>query len=676
LEDEARADWLALLDDPDLDGPGFTEAFDAVCMGYNGAIETWERFATQEREGLRGIPVGAVPDGARVENAPYDEPVPDGDPGADGDAATDEVERYLNVAVVWPLSRLVVPADRLLASGRTYELRVDIGRLADESLLAAQAVAFPENELGHTDDDGSGDWLQVSVASDDLVFSTEQHWLFLPREGDAWVCPCPPGDRHRCEGEHRGGHLHIPFVAPEEPGPARLRMFVSYRGNQLQSVSLTTIIAASEGPGGATKAEIDYTLTSGFVALGELPRRNAALRVGRQDGAMTIDVTADGGTLATFWLSEHQVITALEQARADLFACHAEPRGEGEARQLVNLLDDDHGKESSALFQDMTRLARRGWTFYQMVARSRPERRALGRVLRRPSEIQVCRTEMNDLDFPWALIYDIPVESDAALEPCTAGWDRVGRDATARSCPKDVHALNSLCPFGFWGFRHIIEQPPSVRRGRPIRLWAGRGGARPSLTVARSDKLSDDLADRHLSALRRSFAELQVCDRKDTLRKALTGAVGDGLYFYGHGRRPLPDEVSTPTVLEIGGGDRILPEDLNAWGEEPGWSIWEEVAPLVFLNGCHTVDHDARSWLPFVTAFAGLQAGGIVGTEITVEQGLAGAFAERFWELLLAGHEVGSALHQVRMELLRKGNVLGLAYTAHCSAALRLTSTT
>ncbi|WP_055602220.1 CHAT domain-containing protein [Streptomyces aureus] len=671
LEEKARAGWLALLNDPDLSGDEFAAAFDKVYGDFTGAIETWDLFLQRDQEGLRGVPVGAVPDGRHGEPVRHDEEARDVDTVTDGAPECDVTERFLNVVVVWPLSRVVVPSDRCLASGRTYELRVDIGGLAPESLLAAQAEAFPANNLDHADDDG--DWLQVTVVSDDLLLPAARHWLFLPREGAAWVCHCPPGGRHTCEEGHRGRYLHIPFVAPEEPGPARLRMFVSYRGNQLQSVTLTTSVAADEGPGGATTAAVDYTLTSGFAALSELPRRSAAVRVGRQGGAMTIDVTSGDGPLATFWLSEHQVVTTLRQARAELFACHAESRVEGGESRLVNLLDENYGKDFSELLRDMTRLARLGWTLYQMVARSRPERDALRNVLREPAEIQVCRTELNDLVFPWALLYDNAVESDATLEPCVVGWERVRQDPTARSCPGGaVHPLNTLCPYGFWGFRHIIEQPPSVRRGRRIRLRAGRAGTRPSLTVARSHQLADDVTTRHMAALRASFAELRVCDRKQALRESLTDAPGDCLYFYGHGRRPQAGEVSTPTVLEIGGTDRILPEDLNAWGEDPGWDGWEQVAPLVFLNGCHTADHDARSWLPFVTAFAGLQAAGVVGTEITVEQGLAGRFAERFWELLLAGRDVGSALHQVRMELLAQGNVLGLAYTAYCSAALRL----
>ncbi|MGE7384316.1 CHAT domain-containing protein [Streptomyces sp. NPDC004126] len=663
LEEEARAAWAALLVDPDLDAEGFVDALEGVLYDFARAMDAWDRFLASQQEGTRDVPIGAEP---RV--TPPAEPVPGAGP------VPETEDRFLNVAIVWPLSRRVVPADRLLASGRTYELRLDIWRLSEDSLLAGQAVALPDVLLDHTDDDGNGDWLQLTLVSDDLAFSAERHWLFLPRRGPAWVCPCVPGGRHTCEEEHRGRYVHVPFVAPEEPGPARLRMFVSYRGNQLQSVSLTTAIAAAEGPGGATTAVVDYTLTSGFAALTDLPPRAAAVRVGRQDGAMTIDVAAGDGPVATFWLSEHQVVAVLEQARADLFACHAELRGKGEDEWLANLLDEDNGKPFPELLQDMTRLARRGWTFYQMIARSKSDRAALGRVLREPAEIQVCRTEMQDLVFPWALLYDIPVESSGPLDPCAGGWEQVERDASARCCPGEAeHGLNTLCPYGFWGYRHIIEQPPSAPPGRRIRLRAGRGGAAPSLTVARSNRLAYELTHRHLSVLSEHFADVLVCDRRDTLRDALMNTPGDCFYFYGHGLPARPGtEDSTPTVLEIGHDDRILPQDLTAWGEDARWAGWEDLSPLVFLNGCHTADHDARTWLPFVTVFTGLHAAGVVGTEITVQQGLAGDFAERFWELLVAGDEVGSALHRVRMELLRKGNVLGLAYTAYCSSALRL----
>ncbi|WP_369147857.1 CHAT domain-containing protein [Streptomyces sp. R44] len=590
-----------------------------------------------------------------------------------------EEERFLNLAVVWPLSREAVPEDRVLASGSRYELRVDIGDLSPKSLLAGQATSFPEGPLAHADDEGRGDWLDVTVISEDFVLPAVAHPLFLPLKGGSWVCPCGPGERHACEPRHRGRYLHIPFTAPETPGPARMRVHVAYRGNQLQSASLTAVVAARESAGGATTAVVDYTLTPGFTDLAELPARTAGVRIGRGgDGTMTVDVTSQHGPVATFWLGDHQVRDVLEKARAALLDCHALRTGEGENRGLENLLDQDNGKSPEALLHDMTKLARLGWSFFQLVARGRTERAALMRVLREPAQIQICREEHQYLVFPWGLLYDIPVESRAQLVPCGPGWEQVKRDTTARCCPAEGrHTLNTLCPYGFWGYRHFIEHPPSVPRGRRLRLTAGREGAAPVLTVARGNRLDRRLSDRHIATLRSRFRWVNVYDYSAALRQAFIGDPGDCVYFYGHGRRPraADGEFSSATVLEIGRTDRILPQDLKAWAVDEGWDRWDELAPLVFLNGCHTADRDPASWLGFVDTFTELHASGVIGTEITVDQALASEFAELFWEALLAGQEVGPALHGVRMRLLRKGNVLGLAYTAYCSAALRLRGT-
>ncbi|MEV4428824.1 CHAT domain-containing protein [Streptomyces sp. NPDC049602] len=679
LADDARDRWEALLNDGDIvEEADFEFEHDEILSGCRGANETWALFRARLQEGVRGLP-GEVPMGSAPSRpvADFDdwdddevEYRPDPDPASE--------DRFLNLAVVWPLSRQNVPEDRVLASGKQYELQVDIGELSPASLLAGKGLPFPGELLAHTDDDGRGDWLEVTVFSEDFAFPAVAHPLFLPLKGGSWVCPCTPDGRHVCEAGHRGRYLHIPFTAPEEPGPARMRVYVSYRGNQLQSVSLTTRVGARESAGGATTAVIDYTLTSGFAQLTELPARTAGVRVGRGgDGTMTVDVTSQHGPVATFWLGDLQVRDVLEKARAALFECHAVRKGEGENSRLENLLDPDNGKSSEAVVDDMTKLARLGWSFFQMIARGRSERRALMRVLGEPAQIQICREEHEYLVFPWGLLYDIPVESQAELVPCDAGWNQVRQDASARSCPEQHrHGLNALCPYGFWGYRHYIEHPPSVSRGRRLRLRAGRADAAPALTVARSNRLDDQLADRHIATLRASFRQVDVYDGRVALREALVGDPGDCVYFYAHGRRPraADSEYSSATVLEIGHTDRILPQDLKAWAVDERWDRWDELAPLVFLNGCHTADRDPASWLGFVDAFTELHASGVIGTEITLDQGLAGEFAEHFWQALLAGEEVGPALHRVRMELLGKGNVLGLAYTAYCSAALRLRS--
>ncbi|MES4889608.1 CHAT domain-containing protein [Streptomyces sp. NPDC096012] len=667
LEEEARRIWEELLHQEDLDAAGFLMRYLDVLAEYAGAMAVQERYLSARRDGLRDAVARPVP-GAALE-LDHRSPPPS-TTAPDGPEPTSQ--RFLNVAVVWPLSRSTVPDDRVLAPGQVYELRVDVGALAADSLLAPQATPFPDGLLDHSDDGGRGDWLEVTVLSDDFTVGSRRHAVFLPRVGNSWVCPCDPADRHTCEWVHRGRHLYIPFTTPDEQGPARLRMFVSHRGNQVQTATLTARVGAREGSGGFTTAAVDYTLTAGFAELGDLPERTAAICVGRgPHEMMSVDVHGQGA-VTTFWLSEHQVLGALRRARDALLGLHVVRTG----KAVLNRLDGNNGKPTGELLDDLATLALLGWDLFLLLARSRPEREALRRVLSRPAEIQVCRQELQNLVYPWGLLYDIPLDSQERPRPCRAGWAEVQRDPMARSCPaEDGHTLNSLCPFGFWGFRHFIEQPPSVRPGKRLRLWAGRRGEAPALTVGRSHSLDRPLMDRHLTALRGHFGHGGVleCDRRDTLRKALTDTAGACVYFYGHGRRPDPaTEAPGTTVLEIGHGDRIAPRDLAAWADDCAWERLESAAPLVFLNGCHTVDSDPASWLTLVEAFSGFSASGVVGTEISVDQELANEIGERFWALLLAGEAVGPALHRVRMALLRKGNALGLAYTAYCSAALRL----
>ena len=61
-----------------------------------------------------------------------------------------------------------------------------------------------------------------------------------------------------------------------------------------------------------------------------------------------------------------------------------------------------------------------------------------------------------------------------------------------------------------------------------------------------------------------------------------------------------------------------------------------------------------------------------IPTEITLHQLVANEFAQTFLEEFRAGVSVGAAMHRARVELLKKGNLLGLVYTAYCTADLQL----
>ncbi|WP_316742920.1 CHAT domain-containing protein [Streptomyces sp. MK7] len=654
----------------------------------------------------RGTTERAVPEQAQ--------PEPDTDAAVvpqDLAGAAPPDRRYLNLSLTWPISRQVVPHDWQLGAGAHYHLRLDIGDLGRDSLLRDSARPLPDDALPHRDDGGRGDWLQITVLSEDFLVPDRRHAMFLPLDGHAYVCPCPPGGRHVCRPEHRGRYVWIPVTAPDGPrSEASLRVTVAYRGNLLQSATVVARVAEREhSAGGSLRGEVDFTLTSGFLGLEDLPSRDAAIRVSRgYDGALVVDVDGGDRPVSTFWLTEAQIEGALARARTVLTDVHATravpPEKPGDtAIPPLDRLGPDNTKNPEEFRDDLWRLAAVGWDLLHLLAPVPAQRAALRDRLREPATIQICRQQGQPLMFPWALVYDIPVDTGDSPVYCESGLEQARHgDGAGRACPDSVrHTRNTVCPYGFWGFRHAIEQPTSRKDRGTLPLWAGRGLGAPHMTVGRALTLPRaDLTERHLLSLRQQFgaANVRDCDSRESLLDELFRAGQDCVYFYCHGRRQKDAADRTgATELEIGDGERVRPADISARMTETtgttetpgttgttgttettgatgtkGWRDWEENAPLVFLNGCHTTDDTPGTWLTFVDVFSSLGASGVIGTEISVGQNFAGEVAQSFWRHFLAGLTVGESLHRVRAELLGKGNLLGLAYTAYCCADLRL----
>ncbi|RZU18006.1 CHAT domain-containing protein [Streptomyces sp. BK239] len=672
VEEAARQALEALLHDPGLSSDAFTNKLKWLLLSHAGLLERWDLFLEEPQQEHRSA-TPADPPLSPVTSTPR--PTLDDLDGFDvvGDAALPSedtaADRFLNLWLAWPLSQARVPADRCLGVGRRYELVMNIGESLAESLLSESGQPFPDDLLGP-----DGHWLTVSVCSDDFAVSPAHHHLFLPKEGDSWVCECSPdGPGHDCERDHRGPYLRVPVIAPTESGPARLRLLVAHRGHQLQSATLTATVAPRETRlEGAepVSAEIDFTLTPGFAGIAALPPRTAAIRISQAgDRSLTVDVDGASGVVSTFRLGELQTAGALDQARTALMAAHVEVKD----GKRVNLLPPDNRKSGEAFLTDLKNLAGIGWDLFVLIAPRSAQRQALRDVLGGAGQVQICRQEGLDLTFPWALVYDIPVVRGSRWVHCKQGLD-TDLPLGTRECPgADGHQLNTLCPFGFWGYRHIIEQPPSRSEGQRLALVAGSGEGDPAMTVALSTALDFDETERHVTDLHRRFGgRLTDHTARDTLFDALVDAP-DCLYFYCHGREPEKGRAPGHSVLEIGKSDWIGPQDLAAL--DTHWASWRDASPLVFLNGCHTVDSGPATWHSYADAFTDLHASGVVGTEISVAQTLASEVAELFWQSLLDGRSVGSALHSARAALLKKNNLLGLAYTAYCSGSLTLRPT-
>jgi hypothetical protein len=311
-------------------------------------------------------------------------------------------------------------------------------------------------------------------------------------------------------------------------------------------------------------------------------------------------------------------------------------------------------------------------------------------ILRRPGFVEVVNRDPPSFVLPAALLYDHPLddalpESDIALCDRFAAAFEERSDLAAFGCLSEgcPNAADDriVCPSGFWGFRHDLGFPVTQERAPD-----GSKATEAARTIAYADQaLVDvvvstdlDLREAHLERLRAFMPGLGLppAAARQAAFDLLLGTEPQAVYFFCHGGLKVEQiEGSSSTVgtpyLRVGGPgeDVITSTNIRTKGFP-----WRTARPLVFINGCHTTALEPRRALEFVSAFVvDAFASGVIGTEITVYEPLATAFAEGFFHRFVEeGQPVGSAVRGARLALLGAGNPLGLAYVPFAPADLRL----
>jgi hypothetical protein len=623
------------------------------------------------------------------------EVMPSSDPRASAAAA----ERYANVCFTSGQNHVPVPRSHNLEKGARYDLRFDIGTLSPDSAVEnAKEYPFPANLLPETQ---TGHWLEVVVASNDFAFYRNRYNLFLPEVGPSWVCSCQPHSKHVCEKSERAPYLFIRLIAPRKlyvqagagqkrkqaevsrkaQSPlATLRLAVYYRKNLVQSQFLNAGVTQLSREGYGYRSKIDYTLAPGFRDVGSLPAHTLNILTNRNsDGSHRLVVNGKHDQAMTFNLSEGQMRTAVNSVRDALRTMHVK----GNPPKLKNRYDNNNAKSRDDFVEDLRQLARTGWLLFSTLLQDKPkQRRKLRDELRENrATIQISRVGGSNFLYPWASVYDIGLESSNAHVPCRLlkEWSSSAKlleDSTSR-CPfEKEHATNTLCPFGFWGFRHSIELPPSMTdRALPQDIQVANTA--PQIVIGLSLDLNKDLTEAHLKAIKEQLAGNLIVqkDSRATIHEALNNPQLEVVYFYCHGSRTvLPNNQGDVPYLKVGKNESISPSDITAWDD--GWSKipnhWEKTSPLVFINGCHTAELKPELLVNFVDTFAGVYAAGVIGTEVLVHQQLANEVALDFLKRFVEHKTVGRSISEMRLHFLRKGNLFGLAYTPYCSAELAL----
>ncbi|MFS8104937.1 hypothetical protein LFM09_48335 [Lentzea alba] len=277
----------------------------------------------------------------------------------------------------------------------------------------------------------------------------------------------------------------------------------------------------------------------------------------------------------------------------------------------VSGLDPWYGKDFPSFCADLASLAVRGAAL----------RERLGVAIRRGGVITV----IGETSVPWALVYDLPfVDGPYRVCASVARFGPFGAGgAVPADCPEPDHSGNVLCPFGFWGLSSVLEQPAG-----PL-AWQVSPQPRPvEVTVAVDPSLDRTLIQRHVSELM-SFLSPESVSSAYVSPSALVGA--------------LEEERADVAHLVY---DSLEAASVEGWRERP---LVVTTFPAVHL------------------AF-----GNVVCPLVAVDQGMAGWVSGMLLARLAEGMPAGEALRQTRWEMLGRGNVMGLAYSLHAGADLRL----
>ena len=645
--------------------------------------------------------------------------------------------RVLNATFADPQRQLAIGARTPLVADREYDFIVDIGPRWDVTpTLVKGSSGFPEKAL-EVDDDG-GYLIHVVFISEDLEPTIASKWLWVPQHTGRSF----PYDIENQRKAEKSGPIALRLKISSMEGvdetikQLRGRLSLYHRNNLIQSALVTAGVART--PDVILEVdnvvEVDFVLSGTIQELDRLATR--AVKFTEKDAtaehpvAVNITMNSDGGdghrvlvrqfdenplstnSNAPIGWTPYDPIAAfntLDRARDILKACFYARDGNGKvmldsAQQPVVGLNKDNGKNKVAFLRDLRNLAELGATLFDKAfGNVRPAGNwktpaqwtySLQQTLLTSSIIQVARTAPANYVFPWGLIYQYPLPGPRErfwFCKVTNEWSDDGKRTAplATSCPfKDEswHAENVICPYGFWGLNHIIEQPLSALRKLDDGTYT-LGETPDKIGVGSSLDLSmgvtHDLAQADLKAHISRLGQIQKmrlhppdpADDMDKVRAMLKST--SIVYFLCHGEY---DKQEQEPYLGIGLRDdnplhRIYPKTLQGWARTNDFNAWYDRHPLVFINGCHTANLKPGEMLNFVTAFNFAGASGVIGTEIAVILPLAAEISESLFKKIASDIPVGQAMREVRWELANKGNLLGLAYTLYCLANLRVTGT-
>lgn len=603
------------------------------------------------------------------------------------------VERYINL---WFTTQRAdephIPKYRSLVKDQALYLRLNIAPFDSRTILeeALPFISQDEIERAFPETKGKPVTLDVTLFSNDFEISAKERTKKLKLARDK------PTET-------------VYFrVTPLNIGTARLRVCVFYKNHLLQSLGVVATVAEEMVTTlEFQRAFVETTYSADFARVSEIPARGLWLGINQSaDGTHALNIKGSNEALSRNL--EDKIENALEQARKALLKVSFNIEKDDDGKDVIDertglpkkIYRFDRNNLPKAATEegrikrfrdDLKELAAVGRNLFDAVFgtgavpiaeekdKVLPLADKLKKLIRTEQVIQITRLKRLEDIWPWAMLYDLTIDYDRVTDVCLAYRGADGRalpfEQGMKGCkhrdPRTgLHKDKTVvCPYGFWGFRHIIEQPvwPGGQQAFSNLILQIAVPTEPILEMPLATELQRIEPD-HITNMKASkFKPLEsLQELEEALSPVYTPPDPHILYFFCHGKY---DSRNNP-YLQIGANEVLLPSELDEWDIR-----WSNPHGLVFINGCHTVDLNPKDLSVIMAPFVKAYASGIIGTEVTVHTFLACEFAQNFFKRLLpngnSGQKVGTIIRDLRLELLMKYNPLGLVYTPYCSADLQ-----
>ena len=469
--------------------------------------------------------------------------------------------------------------------------------------------------------------------------------------------------------------LFFPVRSPAQAGTHRLRCNIYYQQTLVQSRLVTVQVMSSPTRQAepALLSEVDYTLSKML---------NGRQLEGMGQNVLSVMLNDNGnGTHGFRFFGENEFKNDAAMDEGELADLIQSARGAlrkaawGDENKYNGQPYRYHGPFNlDRLTDDLVRFAIRGYSFYDALinklAGDSDKAWDLQDLMVKPGQVQIATKESVNMLVPAALFYDYPLDSGlptADYSLCPAFLTALKQNAPLEEtdcfqgdCP--AHDQDSVvCPSGFWGYRHSLGLPISVATApdAPTTIPV-QGKANIAVNVSTDPNFRQrPLHERNLQQMGLGWEYADDREKALALMKKTESQV---VYFYCHGGLS-----GTKPFLSVGPptGPRINRDNLRNERIR-----WRKVRPLVFINGCHTTALTPEHAINFVEVS---HAAGVIGTEITIYEPIAVAFAEAcLYRFLIRRETIGEAVRGARLKMLKEGNPLGLVYIPYVMAGLKL----